>query len=109
MVKDDLKLAFATAKLTQITEADKVAKAMVIIFEAHNKTLLLLDAFIKEEVNNSETDGTLFRSNSMVSKMFKFYSRLIGLPYLYETIGPELTQLIFENLGLEVSDIFLFL
>lgn len=52
----------------------------------------------------------------MVSKMFKFYSRLIGLPYLYTTIGillddiknqlklgPEIDELIFEELGLEVD------
>jgi len=39
----------------------------------------------------------------MVSKMFKFYSRLIGLPYLYVTIGPELGKLIEEELVLEVD------
>ncbi len=54
-----------------------------------------------------ESAGTLFRSNSMVSKMFKFYSRLIGLPYLYETIGPEISELIEEELGLEVRYLFL--
>lgn len=35
--------------------------------------------------------------------MFKFYSRLIGLPYLYVTIGPEICQLVDEELGLEVD------
>lgn len=39
----------------------------------------------------------------MVSKMFKFYSRLIGLPYLYTTIGPEIDKLIFDQIGLEVD------
>jgi len=54
-------------------------------------------------VRTTESAGTLFRANSMVSKMFKFYSRLIGLPYLYVTIGPELGKLIEEELGLEVD------
>lgn len=53
--------------------------------------------------STTDSAGTLFRSNSMVSKMFKFYSRLIGLPYLYTTIGPELNELIEEELGLEVD------
>ena len=35
--------------------------------------------------------------------MFKFYSRLIGLPYLYITVGPEIDELIGANLGLEVD------
>jgi len=39
----------------------------------------------------------------MVSKMFKFYSRLVGLPYLYTTIGPEITQVIAEEIGIEID------
>jgi len=62
-----------------------------------------LKEFINLEVTETENAGTLFRSNSMVSKMFKFYSRLIGLPYLYITIGKSINQLIFDNLGLEVD------
>jgi len=103
LLADDLKLAFTVSNITQITEADKIAKALVILFQEHNKTLSLLQAFIDEEVKNTESAGTLFRSNSMVSKMFKFYSRLIGLPYLYFTVGPELDELIAANLGLEVD------
>jgi len=98
-----LELAATISRITQITEADKIAKAMVVIFQDNDKVLHLLQAFIGEEVNTTESAGTLFRSNSMVSKMFKFYSRLIGLPYLYETIGPEITELIEDELGLEVD------
>jgi len=95
--------AFAVSGVTQITEADKIAKALVIVFHDNNKVLELLKAFISEEVRTTESAGTLFRANSMVSKMFKFYSRLIGLPYVYLTIGPEIGKLIEENLGLEVD------
>lgn len=103
LVEQDLKLVSTICELTQITEADKVAKALVIIFQSHTKVLSLLEKFIVDEVAATENAGNLFRSNSMVSKMFKFYSRLIGLPYLYETIGPEITQLVAEQIGLEVD------
>jgi len=89
--------------ITQITEADKIAKALMIVFQDSGRVMQVLEQFISEEVRTAESAGTLFRSNSMVSKMFKFYSRLIGLPYLYETIGPEITELIEEELGLEVD------
>jgi len=89
--------------VTQITEADKIAKALVVVFQDNQKVLKLLNSFISEEVRTTESAGTLFRANSMVSKMFKFYSRLVGLPYLYVTIGPELGKLIEEELGLEVD------
>jgi len=75
----------------------------LLFFQDNNKIIKLLEAFITQEVQTTESAGTLFRANSMVSKMFKFYSRLIGLPYLYVTIGPELGKLIEEELGLEVD------
>eukprot|EP00178_Gracilaria_changii_P010544 TRINITY_DN30683_c0_g1_i1.p1 TRINITY_DN30683_c0_g1~~TRINITY_DN30683_c0_g1_i1.p1 ORF type:complete len:882 (-),score=130.54 TRINITY_DN30683_c0_g1_i1:64-2553(-) len=99
----EMKLALEIGELTQITEADSISKAMVIVFESSNKTLDMLKYYIEQEVLNVENPATLFRANSMVSKMFKFYSRLIGLPYLYKTIGKTITQLNFENLGIEVD------
>jgi sugar diacid utilization regulator len=60
LTEDDLKLAFAVHEVTQITEADKIAKAMVIIFQDNKKVLGLLQAFIDEEV---KTTGTLFFLN----------------------------------------------
>jgi len=103
LIHDNLELAFTISSITQITEADKIAKAMVVVFEENKRVLPLLEAFVTDEVRTTEQAGTLFRSNSMVSKMFKFYSRLIGLPYLYVTIGPEMDELISEELGLEVD------
>lgn len=52
-MEDDLKLAFAVNEVTQITEADKIAKAMVIIFQDNIKILGLLQAFIDEEVKTT--------------------------------------------------------
>jgi len=103
MIEDNLEVANAVSSITAITEADKIAKAMIVVFQDNDKVMHLLKAFIADEVTTTESAGTLFRSNSMVSKMFKFYSRLIGLPYLYTTIGPELCELIEEELGLEVD------
>jgi len=103
LLEDDMKLVSTISQLTQITEADKIAKALVIIFQANDKVIPLLERFIIDEVEATEHAGNLFRSNSMVSKMFKFYSRLIGLPYLYLTIGPEIAQLVDEKIGIEVD------
>jgi len=99
----DNELVNSVCAITQITEADKIAKALMIVYEDSSRVMPVLEAFITEEVRTTESAGTLFRSNSMVSKMFKFYSRLVGLPYLYETIGPEISELIEEELGLEVD------
>jgi hypothetical protein len=35
--------------------------------------------------------------------MFKFYSKLIGMPYLYTTVGPEINELVEDQIGVEVD------
>jgi hypothetical protein len=48
-----LDTVFALNKVTAITEADKIAKALVIIFDANGKTMELLKAFTTDEVKNT--------------------------------------------------------
>lgn len=43
----------------------------------------------------------------MACKMFSFYARIIGTPYLYETIGPALSYFIEQEYGLEVINIII--
>ncbi len=42
----------------------------------------MIKVFIDREVNGSDNFGTLFRSNSMASKLIKFYCKLVGQKYL---------------------------
>jgi GTPase-activator protein for Ras-like GTPase len=100
---DDFALAAAIIENTAITEAEKVSRALILVFESNSVAIAAMQAFIQKEVQQSTEAGTLFRSNSMVSKMFKFYSRLVGLPYLYMTVAPTIVQLVWENKGLEVD------
>lgn len=46
-------MAFSISEQTQITEADNISKALVIIFESHEKTIDLLKNFIIDEINRS--------------------------------------------------------
>lgn len=47
---NDFEALRAITKHTQITEADKLAKDMVTVFEAHNKTVEVIRALIIDEV-----------------------------------------------------------
>lgn len=50
LVKDKFVVAKAVSKITQATEADKVAADMTTIVAAHGKTLEFIEALIKAEV-----------------------------------------------------------
>ena len=80
--------------VTAITEADYVAQLLVRIFEANEKTLELLKAAILDEVKKTESANTLFRRNSMATKLLAAYCKLIGRDYLRVALGPQLKVLL---------------
>jgi len=84
-------------KVMPLTDSDNFAKALVYAFARHDKALLLIKQFISREVDES-VDGpdTLFRANSYATKAFKFYSKMIGLPYLFRTIAVLLQGMLRE-------------
>jgi len=48
---------------------------------------------IETEINSTQQENTIFRGNSLASKMFKTYSRLFGLPYIFHTLALIIRQL----------------
>jgi len=58
-----------------------------------NGTLNLLIHTLNLEIQNSVTANTIFRGNSIASKIFKFYSRIIGLSYLYDILAKYVQQI----------------
>ena len=76
--------------VTPITEADKVASLLVSIFEANDKAIDLLKASILTEVNKTESANTLFRLNSMATKLLSAYCKLIGKDYLQISVGNQI-------------------
>lgn len=95
----------ALVKFTQITEADKVAKDVVTLFEANHRTVNIIRAMVDMEVKAASKlhhcdiivlklflaqAGSLMRGNSMASKMMKSYSALIGKGFLRKVLGPQI-------------------
>jgi len=84
-------------KIMPLTDSDNFAKALVYAFARHDKALSLIMHFIQREVaENEDGPDTLFRANSYATKAFKFYSKMIGLPYLFRTIAVLLQGMLRE-------------
>ena len=90
----DLDIVLTLGDVTPITEADKVAQLLVRIFEANDKALDLLKYSIRKEVLKTEKENTLFRLNSMATKLLSAYCKLIGKDYLQISVGPQIKQFI---------------
>jgi len=105
LVEDEsLKIASAIVDITKATEQDAVAQALVYTFESHEGSLGLIKKFISDEVAGAASESTLFRSNSMASKMLKFYSKLVGLQYLWNTLSNDIFLLMERTKGEEAAD-----
>lgn len=53
----------------------------------------LLFEMIDRDVKDANDRGTLFRANTISSKAFKFFARMLGLPYLFTTLARPLYDL----------------
>ena len=82
---------------------DDLLKSIVHLFEYHNQSLSLFDNLIEKEVSRTKTESTLFRSNSVASKMLSMYTKMLGNSFLVEVIKPSLQQVITNNLNLEID------
>jgi hypothetical protein len=67
------------------------------VYEWKKKGLELLLHLISVEVNESTSTTTLFRNNSIATKCFRVYGRMVGLPYLFRVVFPLLNKLFKES------------
>lgn len=98
-----LEVVLALCAVIQITEADEVAQLLVRLFEANERTMMMLKMVIEQEVSKTETENTLFRRNSMATKLLAAYTKLIGTRYLKDTLTPTLQRLIANPPPLELD------
>jgi len=59
----------------------------------HDRAKEFIIAFISEEVLREKSENTIFRSNSVTSKMFKFYAKLIGTRFLWSKTARIIVEL----------------
>jgi neurofibromin 1 len=104
MLEPDLTVALALSEVTQMTEADEVAGMLVRIFEVYDKTISLLRASIEAEVNRTDQSATLFRRNSMCTKLLAAFSKVNGREFLKDLLHPIIQELISNPLTCEVID-----
>ena len=100
--RPDFLLQTALSLNCPATEQDSLAKGLVFVACANNCAPQMIRTIIRAEVATCKEENTLFRSNSVASKMYKFYSRIVGIKYLYHCIARVILEL--EVLGKKQQD-----
>ncbi|XP_072382255.1 GTPase-activating protein [Diabrotica undecimpunctata] len=82
--------------LGEIINKMDIAQPLVRIFLHYDKIVPMIKALANVEISNVTDPTTIFRGNTLVSKMMDEAMRLIGLQYLHKTLRPTL-ELIFNE------------
>jgi hypothetical protein len=78
---------------TAATEEDQLARTLVYVFERFDVSVPSIVRLVQREINSTEFENTLFRSNSVASKMFKFYSKVVGIKYLFNCLARYIMEI----------------
>ncbi|KAJ8979368.1 hypothetical protein NQ317_002957 [Molorchus minor] len=80
-----------------------IAQPLVRIFMHYDKIVPIIRALANVEISSVTDPTTIFRGNTLVSKMMDEAMRLIGLQYLHKTLRPTLELIFTERKPCEID------
>eukprot|EP01027_Heterolobosea_sp_BB2_P013350 GEZU01019255.1.p1 GENE.GEZU01019255.1~~GEZU01019255.1.p1 ORF type:complete len:388 (-),score=149.70 GEZU01019255.1:47-1210(-) len=102
LIADDLTL-ISTLPACRVDYIDSIVAPLTFLFEHHGKSISLMRFLIFQEVwAKKSAPATLFRANSIASKVVKQYMTVVGLEYLYNTISPSIKDVMAMQSSLQV-------
>uniref|UniRef100_A0AAG5CY93 Ras-GAP domain-containing protein n=1 Tax=Anopheles atroparvus TaxID=41427 RepID=A0AAG5CY93_ANOAO len=94
--KGELPIAMALASVVTTSQMDELARVLVTLFDAKHLLSPLLWNMFYREVEVSDCMQTLFRGNSLGSKIMAFCFKIYGASYLQGLLEPLIRPLLAE-------------
>lgn len=92
--KGELPIAMALANVVTTSQMDELARVFVTLFDAKHLLSPLLWNMFYREVEVSDCMQTLFRGNSLGSKIMAFCFKIYGASYLQTLLEPLISPLL---------------
>ncbi|KAK0054552.1 ras GTPase-activating protein 3-like isoform X2, partial [Biomphalaria pfeifferi] len=89
--------------LGEIVNRESAAQPLVRLFLNHGKLIPLVHALANWEMSTTIDPNTLFRGNSLLTKMVDELMKILGLPYLHDTLKSFIERVIFESKPCEID------
>ncbi|XP_035742449.1 neurofibromin-like isoform X1 [Vespa mandarinia] len=103
--KGELPIAMALANVVTTNQMDELARVFVTLFDAKHLLSPLLWNMFYREVEVSDCMQTLFRGNSLGSKIMAFCFKIYGASYLQSLLEPLIRPLLDDyTTGFEVDN-----
>ena len=105
LLTNDTTLATAMGAVCPSHEVDELTISLLNIFEARGKSFVLLEALIKQEIEETENESELLRRTCVATKMLSIYAKWKGAGYLKATLQKVVERLMLtsKDLNLELD------
>ncbi|KAF7244323.1 Neurofibromin [Varanus komodoensis] len=99
----ELPIAMALANVVPCSQWDELARVLVTLFDSRHLLYQLLWNMFSKEVELADSMQTLFRGNSLASKIMTFCFKVYGATYLQKLLEPLLRMVITSSEWQHVS------
>ncbi|KAI0973171.1 GTPase [Xylaria arbuscula] len=105
LLTQDLSLVTAISTACPSSEVEELTVALLNIFESRGHTFELMEALIKQEIEDTENEAELLRRNCVATKMLSIYAKWKGQNYLRSTLQKVVERLMLtsDDLDLELD------
>ena len=105
LLTGDTSLAIAMGAICPSHEVDELTISLLNIFETRGMSFVLLEALIKQEIEETENESELLRRTCVATKMLSIYAKWKGSGYLKATLQKVVERLMLtsKDLNLELD------
>ncbi|KAI1278536.1 GTPase [Xylaria sp. FL0933] len=105
LLTQDLGLVTAISTACPSSEVEELTVSLLNIFESRGLVFDLMEALIKQEIEDTENEAELLRRNCVATKMLSIYAKWKGHDYLKSTLQKVVERLMLtsEDLDLELD------
>ncbi|KAI1110131.1 GTPase [Nemania sp. NC0429] len=103
LLTQDMSLVIAISTACPSGEVEELTVALLNVFECRGLTFKLMEALIKQEIEDTENEAELLRRNCVATKILSIYARWKGAQYLKVTLQKVVERLTSQDLNLELD------
>lgn len=103
LLTHDMSLAVAISTVCPSSEVEELTISMLNIFESRGLTYDLMDALIKQEIEDTENESEILRRNCVATKMLSIYAKWKGATYLKNTLQKVVERLMLTSKDLDLE------
>ncbi|KAI0182148.1 GTPase [Hypoxylon sp. FL1284] len=103
LLTHDMNLAVAISTVCPSGEVEELTISMLNVFESRGLTFELMEALIKQEIEETENESELLRRNCVATKMLSVYAKWKGANYLKATLQKVVERLMLTSKDLDLE------